>query len=417
MRNLFLSLILFLKTLKHAGHIKEWSPKLMEGSRIKPNFLVDISDLAQTGGIHPGMSRVSRCLLLEWLENPPSGYLLKPICDDGRGYKYVSTEDIQIKLKRRERLPLLGEVYAADGDIFLGLDWMPFYMVMRKNAYRFWKDSGVRLFWILHDIIPIRHPEYYNIATDVIISRWLDGILEFAEGVVTVSRFVADDIASYCHERAIHRGEKLKIAYSYNACDMKPDVAEVLPTREKNSFLMVGTVTLRKGHEQVLDAFERLWAEGVDAKLLIIGAPGWQADKLIKKMKNHAEQGKKLVWLQKADDDCLKEAYLRSSALIYSSFAEGFGIPLVEAASFGLPVISRDLPLFREVAGDCAFYFDGSRPEDLSEAIKKWLELSERDKVPSSRGMPAETTWHESAEKWKRLIFNDSGWYMVLGSD
>jgi glycosyltransferase involved in cell wall biosynthesis len=410
----FLSLIADLNTFKHTRGLKDWMPELRDcdGNR---RFFVDISNLAMTGGGHSGMNRVTRHLLLEWIKVPQAGYAIQPICDDGSGYKLVSMENIEERLVSRERLPLLGYVTASEGDIYLGLDWMPFHMAKRKKVYRFWKNSGVRLFWILHDIIPIRHPEYYNLATDVIFSRWLDGVLELAEGIVTISRYVADDLASYYHERRSRRGEKLKIAYSYNACDMKTlCAADVLPDREKNVFLMVGIVTLRKGYTQVLDAFERLWREGVDVKLLIIGTPGFKANKLIRRLESHAEHGQKLTWLKNADDERLKDAYSRSSAMIYSSFAEGFGIPLIEAASFGLPVISRDLPLFREVAGECAFYFEGNRPEDLSEAIKKWLELNERDEAPGSQGMPAKITWHESAEKWKRVIFGDSGWYRIL---
>jgi glycosyltransferase involved in cell wall biosynthesis len=413
----FLSLIADLKTFKHARGLKNWLPKPRE-SESGRCFFVDISDLAMTGGIHPGMSRVSRCLLIEWLEAPPSGYAVKPICDDGSGYKHVSMKDIRTKLERMECLSLLGDVGAVSGDVFLGLDWMPFNMTKRKNVYSFWKNSGIRLFWILHDIIPIRHPEYYNIATDIIISRWLDGVLEFAEGIVTVSRFVADDLASYCHDRRPQRSESLKIAYSYNACDMKTDaVTEALLNREENVFLMVGTVTLRKGHDQVLDAFENLWKEGMDVKLLIIGAPGWKSDKLIRRLESHAERGKRLTWLKNADDERLKDAYSRSAAMIYASYAEGFGLPLIEAACFELPVISRDLPLFREVAGNCAFYFDGKSPGDLSKSIKNWLELRKKGEIPQPSGMPARVTWPESAEKWKGVIFGDSGWYRILNAD
>ena len=60
-----------------------------------------------------------------------------------------------------------------------------------------------------------------------------------------------------------------------------------------------------------------------------------------------------------------------SSSLIAASECEGFGLPLIEAARQGLPVIARDIPVFREVAGDHAFYYSAGRPEELADALER----------------------------------------------
>jgi glycosyltransferase involved in cell wall biosynthesis len=89
--------------------------------------------------------------------------------------------------------------------------------------------------------------------------------------------------------------------------------------------------------------------------------------------------------------------------LIAASEGEGFGLPLIEAAQKKIPIIARDIPVFKEVAGKHAYYFENSKePEVITETIKEWLDLYKEGKHPSSDDMPW-LTWEESA---KQLLLN-----------
>ena len=92
-----------------------------------------------------------------------------------------------------------------------------------------------------------------------------------------------------------------------------------------------------------------------------------------------------------------------SSCLIAASEGEGFGLPLIEAASHHLPIVARDLPVFREVAGEHAYYFSGLSGEDLSNALSDWLGLFARHEAPKSDLMP-HLTWSESCQQILPLI-------------
>ena len=166
---------------------------------------------------------------------------------------------------------------------------------------------------------------------------------------------------------------------------------------------MVGTVEPRKGHAQVLDAFEQLWAKGGSERLVIVGKPGWMLDDFVGRLKRHAERGRRLVWIEEASDEYLGQLYSASACLIAASHGEGFGLPLIEAAAHGLPIIARDIPVFREVAGDHAFYFGASSAEGLADAIVQWLQLDRAGKAPSSTDMPR-LSWAESAANLQRLL-------------
>jgi hypothetical protein len=171
---------------------------------------------------------------------------------------------------------------------------------------------------------------------------------------------------------------------------------------------MVSTIEPRKGYAQALAAFELLWAQGRDLNLVIVGKQGWLMEEFAARLRAHPEAGRRLHWFDGIDDGGLRALYAGSAALITASEAEGFGLPIVEAARHGLPVIARDLPVFTEVAGAHAFYFGGYSPDALAAAIEEWLALSARGLAPPSAGMPS-LDWEQSARELLGLVLGN-GW-------
>jgi glycosyltransferase involved in cell wall biosynthesis len=167
-------------------------------------------------------------------------------------------------------------------------------------------------------------------------------------------------------------------------------------TDARPTFLMVGTLEPRKGHAEALTAFEALWADGHALNLVIVGKSGWLVDDLIERIRSHPENGTKLFWLNGASDECLEDLYGRATCLLAASEAEGFGLPLIEAARRGLPVLARDLPVFREVAGGAAYYFADTSDAGLSGSIAHWLALYHEGKAPTPDAL-AWLTWRQSA--------------------
>jgi len=166
---------------------------------------------------------------------------------------------------------------------------------------------------------------------------------------------------------------------------------------------MIGTIEPRKGHNQVLSAMERLWAEGEHVSLLICGKQGWMAESTAQRLHSHVELGRRLFWLNQASDEALLELYLIASGMLMASEGEGFGLPLVEAARHGVPIITRDLPVFREISGDHAFYFSGTDPADLADALRTWLNLYRRGEHPKSDRLPR-LTWEESTKQLLQVV-------------
>ena len=174
------------------------------------------------------------------------------------------------------------------------------------------------------------------------------------------------------------------------------------------SMLMVGTLEPRKGHAQAVTAFERLWADGVEANLVIVGKQGWMVGELALRMREHPERDHRLFWFTDASDEWLETLYRAADLLLAASLGEGYGLPLVEAARRGVPLLVRDLPVFREVAGAHATYFSGLAPEDLATALLEWKRSAERRSVPDPAAMKV-CGWRDSVDALLAAIL-DGHW-------
>jgi alpha-1,2-rhamnosyltransferase len=138
-------------------------------------------------------------------------------------------------------------------------------------------------------------------------------------------------------------------------------------------FMSVGTLEPRKAYSIALDAFETLWAEGCDVRYVIAGRCGWNTRALQRRIREHPEFKRKLFWLDNASDVDLAYLYPLARALIFPSFAEGFGMPLVEAAYYGTRAIASDIPVLREIGGEGHVYFDLLNSHSLATHVRAEL--------------------------------------------
>ena len=134
---------------------------------------------------------------------------------------------------------------------------------------------------------------------------------------------------------------------------------------------MVSTIEPRKNHDYLLDAFERAWAAGSNARLCIAGRIGWKCDALVDRVRQHPELNRRLFMFNILTDKSLEHAYAQATALVFPSWVEGFGLPLVEAMQRGLPAMGSDIPVFREIGGEFMAYFDLADPQSLANLVAR----------------------------------------------
>jgi len=379
-------------------------------------LLVDVSELVQRDS-KSGIQRVVRNVLEALLNEPPAGYRVEPVYESGGQYWYARR--FACEILGLTDIPLQDSLLETfQGDRYLGLDLLPHIVPQNAALYTGLKNRGVEVFFVVYDLLPILRPDFFFAQADEIFGQWLKTVTSVADGVICISRAVADELCGWVEKNAPARHASLKVDYFHLGADIRPlastaadSDADTVPAAMSNaaSILMVGTLEPRKGHAQALDAFEILWQQGSSANLVIVGKAGWMVDSLIERLRSHPENGRRLFWLESASDAALVKIYAAASALLAASEGEGFGLPLIEAAQYGIPIIARDLPVFLEVAGDHAFYFNGSTPQALALRLNEWFELHTNGGAPSSASMPW-LTWRASAKQLIDVI-SLADWY------
>jgi len=385
-------------------------------------LLVDVSALVQSD-LKTGIQRVVRSILLSMIADPPPGLRIEPVYSRGGNQHYVYARNFGMKLVGETELVL--EDAPCDiraGDIFFGLDLFTTGTTQNEQRLLDMRMRGVEVYFVVYDVLPMLRPEVFPFGTEQYFGDFLRSVHKVSNGVLCISRAVADELAGWIASEKLERHSPLKLAHFHLGADidasapsfgLPPEADQVLAAlAERPSFIMVGTVEPRKGHAQALAAFELLWDSGVDVNLVVVGKEGWMVEKVCQRMAAHPEKARRLFWLAGISDEMLQKLYAASSALLAPSEGEGFGLPLIEAAQKGIPILARNLPVFREVAGEHAAYFDGLAPQDLAAAVTTWLELQREGKAPPSTGMPW-LTWDGSARQVLDALVGQR-WYKTL---
>jgi glycosyltransferase involved in cell wall biosynthesis len=294
----------------------------------------------------------------------------------------------------------------------------------QQGLLRRLRNQGVAIQHIAFDLLPVRMPKVFPPGACEGHEQWLRSVVK-SDGVFCISKSVAEDFSHWISEKQVLSEQRLP--FSVDWFHLSPEIFASSPTRGllagadkvlKNiqghiTFLMVGTIEPRKGYLQTLEAFDILWKEGVAANLVFVGKEGWQPlpqearrdiPETISRIKNHPQLNNRLFWLEGISDEYLEKVYAASTCLIAASYGEGFGLPLIEAAQHGLPILARDIPVFREVACEHAAYFKAETPSELAAVMKSWLSDYQKNKHPKSSGMNY-LTWKESAEILMSKIF------------
>ena len=312
-------------------------------------------------------------------------------------------------------IPQLGDhLFMLDTSWNLYTKFLPVFEKVREN--------GGRIHTMIYDLIPVLLPEMTTPDTAYLFGEWIKLAIKNSDGIICISKTVSDAVVDYCKDNKLV-DHYLDISYVHLGANIEPTNVEEKINREildylsqcTPLFLTVGTIEPRKNHPFILDAFEQLWAQGHNFYLCFTGKIGWKVEDLEKRIRNHPELGKRFLFFENPTDAEINALYQSATALVFASIAEGFGLPIVEAALHKVPVITSDIPVFREVGGEGVKYFSLSSPEHLAEAVIEMSQLTAEERVAmASKIKPL--TWRQSAE-WLIEVLDGKKKYVTLPSD
>lgn len=339
--------------------------------------------MADTWNSAPLLLDVTRQVWRRWKGIRPTG--IDRICDAWLEHFAPRSQAVIITGKRQVILPVAASqaLFAAllapvppSGStakfqvelIAIALRWGWTWLGKREGKGRVWLNAGhtglhnpalvawcarvnVRPVYLVHDLIPITHPQYCRKGEDTKHKDRIITVLKTAAGVVVNSRHTLNTLTSF--------GDSIGLPVpgsivAWPGCSrLNAETGDAAGSTEPADFVIIGTIEARKNHAFLLSVWQRLIAIMGDGapRLVIVGKRGWEADDVFALLDTHEFHGK-VVEAGALDDRTLARILARARALLFPSHAEGFGIPLVESLAAGIPVIANNLSVFREIASD-----------------------------------------------------------------
>lgn len=245
------------------------------------------------------------------------------------------------------------------------------------NIANWVRRRSVRPVYLVHDLIPITHPQYCRNGERERHEKRMRTVLDTASAVVANSGHTLASLEDF----ARHEGKSMPA--SVVAWPGTPELPRVAArASEEPTFVVLGTIEGRKNHRLLLAIWKDLVATlGAAApRLAIVGRRGWQAEDVFDTLDRHDFKGK-VVEMGALDDNSLSDLLAGARALLFPSFAEGFGIPLTEALAVGVPVIASDLTVFREIGQGVPELLPATDREAWTAAIRDFARPDSKSRV------------------------------------
>jgi len=264
--------------------------------------------------------------------------------------------------------------------------------------------SGVKPVYLLHDLIPIEHPQFTTPHKSARHAGRVRRAIEAASGIIANSHATARAI------RAFAQGEGLAppplLEAPLGAPLLPPPGPDPRKTTGRASFVCVSTIEHRKNHMLLLDVWQRLIAQLGEAapQLVLIGRWG-VGGKAVRQRYLADPQLHRFVTIHNDCSDAEIALHLRAAqALLAPSRAEGFGLPVAEALRLGVPVIASDLPAFREAGGTVPTFLDPAASDAWLQMIRQFA----ADGPERQRQIIALKAWR--APDWRDHFVLVDGW-------
>lgn len=344
---------------------------------------IDVTNLMSVNFV-TGIQRVVREVVLEFLENPELELSLLnyenekqcfEILDNGRFLQYFKNgKGLKNEIKTHGRCR---PEDLEQGSVFFDIDSVWNARIRRSEILPVLKERAVKIAVFVHDIIPITHPQYCHANTTYFFMNYIGAYLQYADLIITSTKSTLNEIKGLQKKLGLGEipGYVTSLGSDFSAdqrSEEKIDPEVIRITKKKKYILVVGTIEPRKNHKILLDAFDQ-GLFGEDIHLIFAGRIGWNVKELENRINEHPQLNKKFFHISGANDATIDYLYCNAFALVFPTFNEGFGLPLIEAVQRGTPVFASDCEVLKEIGGSFCEYFNPNAPEELITLIQKYL--------------------------------------------
>lgn len=283
--------------------------------------------------------------------------------------------------------------------------------VAAREGYDVWFSTGnvaptsgrVPRLAMIHDLIPLRHPEYFSTANALFLNFQFRRTCRMAERLVTNSETTKRDIVELIGVPA----ERIDVAPLGVGNDVAPvdpssvdlEALRALGVPEEPFLFSLCTLEPRKNLDRLIQAIAIVRRSYPELKLVVGGARGWKESRVFDRLQREGLEDA-VTFLGYVPDEALAGIFARCEAFVYPSLYEGFGMPILEAMRTGAPALTSAGGAMEEVAAEAAAgYFDPRSVESIAGAIEAFLRsgVDRRDVAQRSILRGSEFTWERTA--------------------
>jgi glycosyltransferase involved in cell wall biosynthesis len=291
------------------------------------------------------------------------------------------------------------------GDVVVLVDSTWDCPAMLEALFAARQREGIKVGAMLHDLFPLTLPHMCQASTVAGYTGWFAHITRGVDFFITNSAATTETLQTYLQQAGPASALDLPAGHFRLGAELQrqaPTLTEPNPLQALPGFvvLAVGTIEPRKNYQVILDALDLLWDKH-DVSLVIVGRPGWHSESFLARLSQHPQVGARLLHLDDADDATLAACYQRADALVCASWAEGFGLPIVEGMSHGAPVLASDIAVFREVGGAACHYFAPDQPQELAAQLEPLLQQWQQGAPVRHKPSHLAIDWRESAIQFR----------------
>jgi len=252
----------------------------------------------------------------------------------------------------------------------------------------------------IHDVLQLRYPDYYHPKTREMFCLNIERLNKMQPIVITDSESAKEDILYFSDipEEKIH---VIPLAHSMDNCFYKnnPDILTKLGI-DSPYLLFLSAIAKNKNLYRIVKAFESLTERFSDIKLVVAGGSAVLTDfDAIEKIKN-SPFASRIIMTGYVSDEQKHTLYSNALAFLFPSLCEGFGLPILEAMSYGCPVITSNVSSMPEVAGDAAILIDPYSTEQLAYEMERIISSESLRKELKEKGLEhcKKFSWDKTAE-------------------
>lgn len=272
--------------------------------------------------------------------------------------------------------------------------------------------SGNSVGVIGYDMIPITSAETRPASDTVTFAQYLT-VVKHSHRLAAISRSAATEFHGFV-DAVRAQGLAGPVVGTVGLPSEPPaeSTPHERPPHARPVVVCPGSQEPHKNHRAVLHAAERLWREGLDFEVRLVGGAGWQDDVLRPAAERLVAAGRPLALLGRVSDERLAAELASADLAVFVSLHEGYGLPVVEALGCGTPVLTADFGSQREIAehGGCVMV-DPRDDDALTEALRRLVTSgAERARLREEIAARPVRTWDEyAADLWAFLVEGAGG--------